>query len=214
MKKKLIRSVIFVLIMMMCLALAACAGGQIHESDASSTEAEVSAEETTEEAEGAETEEAPLISENGMFDFTAKEFRDRFAENLPKGFVFADQTQVSASQDKKIQLNILDDAGNVTDMAILMDAEDEDASFKQMALVIKEGWFEEDVSAVLNWYITNFFEEFDEKEKLEIHEEYFKIFTERTEDYSVYGSESCDVMMMRNTEETGNFYYIMISISY
>lgn len=215
MKKTILLAVpIVFVVIMLCLAQIFGTDGSTDESDAMSTEQSVSSETIGDDINAAEVDGSQLINEHGKFTFTAEQFGERFSDTLPKGFQFAKEIFASESQEQKMQLNILDASGEVTDMAILMDVKDAELPFKKMALMIKEDWFEDDVNAILNWYITTFFDGFDEKEKFEIHEEYLKMFTERSEEYRVYDSESCEVMMIKNVEDHGKIYYIMIAISY
>ena len=158
-----------------------------------------------------ETQQAALY-EDGMFTFTAEEFYLRFGDTLPEGYVLADAVTVNTAQDNRMQINILDTTGTAVDIGILFDVKEPDVPGYQMALVIKEGGYQEDAVALLEWYITQFFVEFDEEKQASICETYQKMYNSRSGDYKVFTEGSQVSMMSREIEDSGNYYYVIISI--
>ena len=96
------------------------------------------------------------IYKDGEFIFTAMQVGERFAPTLPDGFVFADTLIANPAQNDKLQLDILDTTGTSTDIALLLDVKEADQAFSQIALVIKEDVYKEDVTALMEWYLAAF----------------------------------------------------------
>lgn len=168
----------------------------------------VQKEETAQES--AETLTEPL-SKDGAFTFAVDGFDKQFLENLPEGYTFMNAVAANSSRDNRMQLDIVDAAGAATNIAVVFNVQESDVSCEQMALAIKEDCFEDNAAAILQWYLTTFLEEFGEEERRVIYEDYLDMFHNKADDYRVYSEESLAVMMCRETEETGTYYYILMS---
>ncbi len=167
---------------------------------------------TEETAEGDLESLSQSVYRDGSFSFTADEFAKQFAGNLPVGYRFADTVVVNPLRDNRIQLEVLDENGTPTDIAIVFNVQESELAYQQMALAIKGDGLEEDAAAMLQWYLSNFLEGFEEELQKEIYEDYLDMFNSRAEDYRVYSEESLTVMMCRETEESENYYYILMSV--
>ena len=152
------------------------------------------------------------IYKDGNFIFTAMQVGEDFAPTLPEGFVFADTLIANPDQNDKLQLDILDATGTSTDIALLLDVKEADQAFSQIALVIKEDVYKEDVTALMEWYLAAFADSFEEAERAAISEEYLDMFESRKEEYSVYSTETQSVMMNFMEAESGKYYYVIVSI--
>lgn len=151
------------------------------------------------------------IYKDGAFAFTVDEFAECFSGSLPAGYIFANEMEVNPQRDDWMQLNILEENGTATDVAVIFNKKETDPAFNQMALVIKEGSYDADAAASLRWYISTFLKDFEEEKKA-IYEDYLNIFLNGTEDYKVYAEESLMVMMCCETEENENYYYVLLTV--
>ena len=145
------------------------------------------------------------------FAFSVDGFSEKFAGNLPQGYIFAESITANPLRDNRMQLDILDESGTSTDIAIMFDTEKAKLNYSQMALTIKEDCFEDDADAILKWYVFNFLEGFTEEKKKAIYDDYLYMFDTGSEEFRVYSEEALTVMMCRETEEAGNYYYVMVS---
>lgn len=151
------------------------------------------------------------IYKDGAFAFTVDEFAECFSGSLPAGYIFTNEMEVNPQRDNWMQLDILEENGTATDVAIIFNKKETDPAFNQMALVIKEGSYDADAAASLRWYISTFLKDFEE-EKTAIYEDYLNIFLNGTEDYKVYAEESLMVMMCCETEKNENYYYVLLTV--
>lgn len=166
----------------------------------------------TEEAEEGSGESPSESADKGSaFAFSVDGFSEKFAGNLPQGYIFAESITANPLRDNRMQLDILDESGTSTDIAIMFDTEKAKLNCSQMALTIKEDCFEDDADAILKWYVFNFLEGFTEEKKKAIYDDYLYMFDTGSEEFRVYSEEALTVMMCRETEEAGNYYYVMVS---
>lgn len=181
------------------------------------TEPESSVKEpvTEERSQQAETETngevQDAVCENGMFTFSAGQFRDRFADSLPEGYQFTDKTEANAGRDGRLQLGIREESGVLTDCVVLLNVNDPEVTCQQMALVIKADEFVENAEVLLEWYLTTFMEELEAEEQRRICEDCLDMFVSESEDYRVYSSDSLVVMMGLEAEADGDYYYVLAS---
>ncbi len=152
------------------------------------------------------------VYEEGRFTFTAGQFRERFADTLPEGYIFAGEVAANPAQNGKLQLDILDAAEKTTGIGVLLDTEEQDIALSQMALIIKDGGFREDAVVLLEWYLFTFLESFSPQEKTSANEEFLDMFDKRAGDYRLHLTDFQSVMMNRMEEDSGSYYYVMISI--
>lgn len=216
MKKKRILLVVVVLAILavLCIALLSKSETQKEKGETStqSTEQTVCTAETqTAESQSSHSQMA-AVYEDGMFTFNASQFRERFVDTLPQGYALAKVIAANSSRNHKMQIDILDASGTLTGMGILLDVKESDFPLRQMALVIKEDAYEEDVAVMLNWYLSTFLDEFDRERQTLIHEDYLDMFCSRFEDYRLYSADPLAVMMSYSTEDSGKYYYVVISV--
>ncbi len=209
-KKNILWSVVFVVaIVMFCIVLFVIADGQSNEVENAVQSSIVSVESVESSTDSTELEG---VYKEGNFVFTAAQVKERFESSLPEGYLFADMPVANPTQNDKLQLDILDTTGMSTDVALLFNVKEADIVFNQIALVIKEGGYKEDVAAVLEWYLNTFADSFEDKERASIYKEYLEMFGNRKEEYSVYSTDVQSVMMNFMAEESGKYYYVIISI--
>lgn len=135
-------------------------------------------------------------------------FAKQFGKELPEGYVFAETLTANPERDNRMQLDILDESGTPTDIAIVFDGEGADS---QMALTIKEDCIPDDADAILKWYLFTFLEGYTEEKKKAIYDDYLYLFDTGAQDYRVYTEETVTTMISCETEEVGNYYYVMVS---
>ncbi|MBQ8230544.1 MAG: hypothetical protein IJZ34_01230 [Lachnospiraceae bacterium] len=201
--------VLVVAIVMFCIILFVIPDGQSNGIEMALQSSAVSVESVENSTDSADLEG---IYKEGEFIFTAVQVRERFGSTLPEGYLFADTPVANPAQNDKLQLDILDTTGMSTDIALLFNVKEADLVFNQIALVIKEGGYKEDVTAILEWYLETFADSFEDKERASINKEYLDMFENRKEEYSVYSTDAQSVMMNFMAEESGKYYYVIISI--
>lgn len=209
-KKNVLWIVVFAAaLMIFCVILFVLPDSQGGEKESALQSSTIATESAEQSADPAETEE---IYKDGEFVFTAAQVGERFAATLPEGYLFADTPAANPAQNDKLQLDILDATGMSTDTALLLNVKEADQAFDQMALVIKEGGYKEDVTALLEWYLDTFAGSFDEAERASVNKEYLDMFESGKEEYSVYSTDTQSIMMQSMSEDSGKYYYVMISI--
>lgn len=167
---------------------------------------------TEETAEGEIESPSESLFRDHTFTFTAEEFADRFAGSLPERFVFGDVLAANPLEQDRLQLDILEASGAPADIAIVFDSKEADSAYNRMALAIKGDRFQSDAETVIHWYLYTFLEGYNENLKNEIYEKYVDMFSSKAEGHKVYSEGSVTTMMLCETEETGNYYYIMMSV--
>ena len=226
-KKKILLSTVLlaVLLAVMALCIALFSNTEEQETEASAQteqsgetgvqsdeQSSQSVEQSVVQPSQSEEERQSSVCEEGIFTFTAGQFAERFADTLPAGYCFADAATANPSRDHRMQIDILDSTGAPVDIEILLDVQETESAFNQMALVIKEEGYEEDASAILQWYVSTFFEGFDAQEQEVIYEDFLDMFNIRSEEYGVYAGDILAAMMCRETEDSGRYYYVLISV--
>ena len=165
-KKNILWIVVFVVaIVMFCIILFVIPDGQSNGKETALQSSAVSVESVEISTDSAELEG---IYKEGEFIFTAVQVRERFGSTLPEGYLFADTPVANPAQNDKLQLDILDTTGMSTDIALLFNVKEADLVVNQIALVIKEDGYKEDVTAILEWYIATFADSFEDEEKAAI----------------------------------------------
>lgn len=157
-----------------------------------------------------ETERTPSesVNEENVFTFTADGFAKQFAEALPEGYAFSKEASANPERDHRMQLDILNETGTETDIAIVFAGE---GSGSQMALTIKEDCIPDDADAILKWYLFTFLEGYTEEKKKAIYDDYLYLFDTGSKEYRVYTEEDVTAMMSLEAEADGNYYYVMVS---
>lgn len=161
---------------------------------------------TTEKAETVEEKEEKKISTQETDNFAKQ-----FANTLPEGYVFSKEAVENPGRDNRMQMEILDETGISTDIAIVFAGKNSGDAGNQMALTIKEDCIPDDADAILKWYLFTFLEGYTEEKKKAIYDDYLYMFDTGSKDYRVYTEESVTVMMSCETEAAGNYYYVMVS---
>lgn len=208
MKKKsiLVIAVVILLLLVFCVMF-------FSKSDKSNPETEETLPPQTMQPTVQPTEATVLeIIEEGRFAFTASQFWDRFNNTLPEGYTFTDVTVGNDVRGNKLQLNVLFSDGEDTGIAVLMDVKEHNETFHQMALTIKVGEFEEDAVAMIRWFVSTFFVDFDETERENIIQDYLDMYQSGDDDYRLYAEDTQVVMMQYGKEGTEAYYYVMVSL--
>ena len=159
-------------------------------------------------------EKAETVEENEEKKISTQEtdkFAKEFANTLPEGYSLSKKAVENPERDNRMQLEILDETGIPTDIVIVFDGKDAGPAGSQMALTIKEDCIPDDADAILKWYLFTFLEGYTEEKKKAIYDDYLYMFDTGSKDYRVYTEESVTVMMSCETENTGNYYYVMLS---
>ena len=152
------------------------------------------------------------LYENGAFNFSAAQFRERFADTLPEGFAFAATLAANPDRGGRLQLDILDAAGTPVDLAVVINETDEDIPCRQMALVIGKESFAEDQEILLSWYLTSFLYNFETEEQETICLEYLNVLDRQITDFKVHARDELVTMMSRESEGENIYYYALISV--
>ena len=163
-----------------------------------------------------ETTPAPAadpVYAKGLFLFTASQFRERFADTLPAGFILADSVASNAARAEKLQIDILTAAGDPTGMAILFDVWEPEVSFSKMALTVNAEEDPEDFAVLAEWYISSFMTGLTAGEQSAAHGTFTRMFNEQGAEYELVTADAHVAMMMPNPEDSGTYYYLMISIN-
>ena len=138
-------------------------------------------------------------------------FEKQFGKELPEGYGFTETLTANPARDQRMQLDILDESGTPTDIAIVFTAEGAENTGSQMALTIKEDCIPDDADAILKWYLFTFLEGYTEEKKKAIYDDYLYLFDTGSKDYRVYTEKNVTTMMSLEAEEDGNYYYVMIT---
>ena len=163
-----------------------------------------------------ETTPAPAadpVYANGLFLFTASQFRERFADTLPAGFILADSVAANAARAEKLQIDILTAAGESTGMAILFDVWEPEVSFSKMALTADAAGDDKAFATLADWYIATFLTGLTAGEQSAAHGTFTRMFNEKGTEYELVTADAHVAMMMPNQEDSGTYYYLMISIN-
>ena len=158
-------------------------------------------------------EEAKAVGESEeekTFIQETDKFVKQFVNTLPEGYVFSKEAVENPERDNCMQLEILYENGNATDIAIVFNGKDAVAAGSRMALTIKEDCIPDDADAIIKWYLFTFLEGYTEEKKKSIYNDYLYLFDTGSKDYRVYTEEDVTVMMSYETEKTGNFFYVMV----
>ena len=182
---------------------------QIDENKSVQQSSEISIESVESSTDSAEFEG---IYKNGVFVFTAAQVKDQFGETLPEGFLFVDEPAANLSQNGKLQWEIMDVTGMSADISLLLNVTEEKQLCNQIALVTKSEAYKDDAEALLDWYLVTFAPNFEESERAEIVEEYLDMFDGENQDYRVYSSGNQDIMINYASDESGKYYYVMLSV--
>jgi hypothetical protein len=169
------------------------------------------------EATGAETaaaaSDADPIFANSLFTFTASQFRERFADTLPDGFILADSVFPNPSRADKLQIDILTSAGERTGIAILFDIWEQEECFGKMALTVGADNDSDDFAILAEWYISTFLTGLTAGEQRAAHNTFTKMFNSKGDEYELVPADAHVAMMMPYEEDSGTQYYLMISIN-
>lgn len=203
-------SVLFVIIIF--VAAGASKSGTQDDTEAVITQEEEGAPQIEEAEERNGESSLESVDKESTFTFSADGFAEKFSKGLPQGYDFAESETKNPLRGNRMQLDILDETGTPTDIAIVFDAENAELTSSQMALTIKEDSFADDADAILKWYLFTFLEGYTEEKKKAIYDDYLYMFDTGSEEFRVYSEESLTVMMCRETEESGKYYYVLISV--
>lgn len=133
-----------------------------------------------------------------------------FAE-LPEGYAFSETPAANPERGNRMQIEILDETDTCTNAAIVLNGETEESGSGQMVLTLREDCSADDADVLLKWYLDTFLEGFTEEKKKTVYDAYLYMFDTGSQDYLVYSEENTTVMMSFEAEETGNYYYVMVS---
>lgn len=175
-------------------------------------------EDATEGTEAPAAETTPVtvadpVYANGLFLFTASQFRDQFADTLPAGFILADSVAANPARAEKLQLDILTATGESTGMAILFDVWEPEAFFSKMALTASADGDSDVFTVLAQWYISTFMTGLTAGEQTAAHGTFTGMFNEKGDGYELVTADAHVAMMMPNQEDSGTYYYLMISIN-
>lgn len=165
-----------------------------------------------EETEPADVEEIQVLDvyAEGTFSFTVDQFRDFFADYIPEGYAWADEIYGNNLQNRKLQLAVQTDFGELTGIEISFGTKDADVLVKQMALAVSEDAFAEDVTAMSKWFVSTFAKDFTMSEQRVILEAFAHNISREAAECSVYTVGSLELMLSPGIND--NKYYIIISI--
>lgn len=164
-----------------------------------------------EEEAALQTGENTASQVDGAFTFSADSFAKSFEKELPQGYSFSETMMANPERDNRMQLDILDESGAPTDIAIVFDGENTERTCSQMALTIKADCIPDDADSLLKWYLFTFLKGYTEEKKKAIYDDYLYLFDTGAQDYRVYTEETVTTMISCETEEAGTYYYVMVS---
>lgn len=200
---------VIVAVVVFCMFLFVTMNGRDTAEDGSRPSSADLTESVDNSTDSAELEE--LYGE-GAFVFTPAHVRERFEDTLPEGYLFAEKPAANPAQNDKLQLEIQDETGTLTELSLLFNTTKEDQTFNQIALLIKEGGFKEDTEAILEWYLKTFADSLGEADRKAVCEEYLEKMDQKEKEYSLFETDTQSLMMNYMTEESEGYYYVMIMV--
>lgn len=201
--------VLMAVLMILSVILFAIPDAQVDESEAVQQSSAMTIESVEVSTDSAEFEG---IFKNGIFVFTAAQVGDRFGETLPEGFTFVGEPVANPAQNNKLEWEILDVTGMSADITLLLNVTEEKQLCRQIALVVKNDAYKDDAKLLLEWYLAIFAPSFDEDQRVEIVEAYMDMIDNEGKEYVVYSSKAQDIMINYASDESGDYYYVMLSV--
>lgn len=200
---------VIVAVVVFCMLLFVKMNGRNTAEDGSRPSSSDLTESVENSTDSAELEE---LYRDGTFVFTPALVRERFEDTLPEGYHFVEKPVANPEQNDKLQLDILDETGTLTELSLLFNTTEEDRNFNQIALLIKEGGFKEDSAAILEWYLQTFADSLGEADRKMVCEEYLEKMDQKEKEYSLFETDTQSLMMNYMSEGTDGYYYVMIMV--